>query len=275
MEIVQTNFILLGYPRCGSTLLSLALGSHRHVRMFLELFHHEPHTRRKFYQADKLTVNLEGQIRIRKNARYYRAGEKGDQFLQDAVYYSRHCDKPLAVGFKFFYNHAREDENIKTAWDFVIHRKDMRVINLVRQNLLDAKLSRERAKLTGQWTKHIGDSRQWTKQVEEGRPPSDMSPIFLDPHDCEQFFNRVLAYRAWAARAFSDHPFLEITYEDHLCNRLQDTMLMLQGFLSIPARDTKVLTEKQSTLPTKLQIVNYGELREYFRHTIHQTYFTE
>ena len=275
MEIAQTNFILLGYPRCGSTLLSLALGSHRHVRMFLELFHHDPYTRRKFYRADKLDVGSEGQMRIRKNLRYYRAGEKGDQFLNDAVFYSRQCVKPLAVGFKFFYNHAREDENMKTAWDFVIQNKDVRVINLVRKNLLEAKLSRERAKLTGQWTKHIGDARQWTKQTEVEGLPSDASPIFLDPHDCEQFFNRVLAYRAWAACAFSDHPFLEITYENHLCNRLQDTMLTLQGFLSIPACDTKILTEKQSTLPTELQIVNYSELRQYFRHTIHQTYFTD
>lgn len=265
MESLQTNFILLSYPRSGSTLLSLSLGSHRHIKMYLELFHHNTHARRSFFRADKHVIGPEGQSKTRSNARYYRAGERGDQFLQEAVYYDRNCEKPLAVGFKLFYNHARDDKNMKATWDFVIQRKDIRVIHLIRRNLLDAKLSSERAKLTGQWAKHIGTPST----------PCDMAPLILDPVDCQRSFNQVLAHRAWVTRAFSDHPFLELVYEDHLSNRLQDTMLMLQGFLSVPSCKTKVLTEKQSTLPTYLQIANYDELREYFRHTIHQTYFTD
>jgi LPS sulfotransferase NodH len=257
----MVKFILLGHGRSGSTLLVKNLIEHPGILMDEELFHPEEAER---FKSDP-NPNRDAPEMPGVEIRPYRDGEDGAEYLREAVFCDRSRDDILAVGFKLFYTHARGDAKARTAWDYLIENRDVRVVHLVRVNLLESFLSLKVAFMTGEW-------RRWKGAEGASAPPTSLR---LEPRECEEYFNEITAYRAWARDAFRRHPFLEIEYERDVCARYPETMGRVYDFLCVPRGPAEQLLEKQSRRRPRETVSNYAELKEHFRPTAYGKFFEE
>ena len=257
------KFILLSHPRSGSTLVTLALQSHSDIRMFGELFHADIQHRLMAYGW-----GIERRPSTQLNPRrtkgwYYTDHQEGDHFLQDLVYGDPSEDRPLATGFKLFYNHARS-ERVKSAWDYIRLHEELKIIHLVRENLLDCFLSIRTAETTAVW------------EVEVDEPPSSEPPVLsIAPEECENYFNSLrLQQRKVASELFSPgRRVLQVEYERDILGAFDETLHKIQEFLGVVPEALPQLLRKQATAPTKARIENYAELRRRFEKTAFAQFF--
>ncbi len=252
------KFILLGHGRSGSTLVVRSLQRHPNVLMGSEHFHAEQEERHRYYHE----LNG-GYPADRPQQRYYLDGEDGSEFLRDHVFHERGPGDLRAVGFKMFYLHARENPQVKTAWDYLIENKDVRVIHLRRRNLFESFVSLKVAFITREWNRQR-DARPTAE------PPTGLE---IDPRECEDYCNRATAYRRWADERFAAHPRLEVEYERDVCGRFASAMEDIYGFLGLPNEPAEPLLVKLASRHPREQVSNYDELKEYFRHTLYEEMF--
>ena len=255
----MVKFILLGHGRSGSTLLVKTLLQHPRILMEEELFHPE--------EAERFKVDLHPTESTPEQSDFeiapYRDFEDGAEFLRERVFCERENSQFLAVGFKMFYTHARDNKNAKTAWDYLTMDRSIHVIHLVRSNILHTFLSLKVAFQTGEW-------RRWKGVTGAAAAPLSLR---LEPAECEEFFNQIVSHRLWAKRAFEHHPLLEIDYENDVCSDFQNTMSRIYDFLSVPHEPARELLEKQASRHPADLISNYDELRQHFRHTLFEPFF--
>jgi LPS sulfotransferase NodH len=257
------KFILLSHPRSGSTLVTLALQSHSDIRMFGELFHADIQHRLKAYGW-----GIERRPSMQLNPRrtkgwYYTDHQEGDRFLQELVYGDRGEDCPVASGFKLFYNHARS-ERAKSAWDYIRLHEELRIIHLVRANLLDCFVSIRTAETTTVW------------EVELGEPPSSEPPVLSIAHEeCERYFKSIMLQRRQvASELFSPgRRVLQVEYERDILGAFDKMLYKIQEFLGVVPQSLPQLLQKQATAPTKARIKNYAELRRRFEKTEFAQFF--
>lgn len=258
----MVHFILLAHFRSGSTVLLRSLAEHWNVRMFGELFNPDEGERARAYSQV-------GRDRIARRrglnpSMYYHHGDDGADFLQKNVYFKRYYEERIkSVGFKIFYNQARDTINARTAWDYLLENKHIRVIHLFRYNLLETYLSYRIAKLTD----------QWALLPYEATKHKEVPAIRLEPDLCAAFFNELVANREWARTAFTDHQVLELTYEKDLHDGYDASMARIEDFLDISHEPAEKLLIKQARRRPQDQIINYDELKEYFRDSVHAAYF--
>jgi hypothetical protein len=256
------KFILLGHRRCGSTLLFCDLVRHPNVYMFGEIFNESGEERRSSFASGLRACTVAPRRGI-DASKYYRDGQDGAKFLRDLVFFERYW-RPVASGFKLFYHQARDTESARKAWDYLISDKDVRVIHLVRRNMLESMLSLHIAVQTNEWARFKGDAPA---------PNRTPDPLHLTPAECEGYFSEVEAHRRWARDSFAAHPMLEIEYEADLCDRFQATMYRVQDFLGVPRRRARKMLEKQARRTAAEAVSNYGELKAHFAHTPYDSLF--
>lgn len=254
----MVKFIILGHGRNGSTLIVKSLDEHPNVRVAGELFHSDEtercrafHALNRTYPPDKLERH------------YYRDGQDGAQFLKESVFYERPWKEISAVGFKLFYIHARKDLNIQKAWRYLLENKEIRVIHLLRADMLASYLSLRVAFITKEWKLWKGTTR----------PRQEPPRLRLEPAECAAHFNQILAWRQWANENFREHPFLEIEYERDVCARFEAVMNEIHDFLDLPRVPARQLLEKQAQRPPREAIINYDELKQHFRYTLYEQFF--
>ena len=236
-------FVVLTHPRSGSTLLIKAIRAHPAVRMYGELFQEELETR------------LAG---IGAPHDVYASGEDGSRFLSETIFRDRDDPELSAVGFKLFYGQGREP-GARTAWDYLLSRRDIRVVHLTRDDPLAAYVSLEEAEATGRW--HL--------ELDESAPPGP--PVRLDPEACLAFLDELHSNRSWARHAFRMHPVLELSYERHLDRGFAAGLHDVQAFLGLPPMDLPALLQKQSDRPLEQRVTNLPEIRAALRNTVHAT----
>jgi len=256
------HFVLLAHVRSGSTMLVRSLAEHHGVRMFGELFNPDENERARAYS----------QIRRDRIARrrgltpqmYYHDGEDGADFLANNVFYKRFYEGWISsVGFKLFYEQARDTLNAKKAWTYLFESPELRVIHLFRFNLLETYLSYRIAKLTDEWALLRGDASK----------RKDVPPLRLEPEDCAAFFDEMIANREWARKAWKNHSVLELNYENDLCNGYDATLARVEDFIEVDHEPAEQRLVKQARRQPHEQISNYDELKEYFRYSVHEAYF--
>ena len=253
----MVKFILLGSGRSGSSLITESLAEHPEVRIGTELFHSEEEPRRVAFSYFHKT-NGSGH-----DAPHYRSGTDGKRFLEQDVFSQRFDTGVRAVGFKMFYVHARSNPREKTAWDYLISNKDIRVIHLIRTNLLEAYISLRIAFVTGEWERFKGSNA----------PRPEIPRLKIDPKACEAYFNRELVWRKWARKSFGLHPFMQIEYERDVCGRFNDVMNEIHDFLGVSRLPARQVLEKQSRRSPREATENYDELKDYFRYTLYEELF--
>lgn len=250
------RFILLGPGRCGSSLINESLAEHPEVRMGGELFHCEEGSRLQAFRPLNGNDPANGH-----EPRHYRSGADPATFLEQEVF----CPRPgvRAVGFKMFYVHSRRNQNERQAWDFLLSNRDIRVIHLIRENMLESYISLRIAFITGEWERFSGSTA----------PRREQPRLKLEPKACEAHFNQELAWRQWARTQFRDHPFLEIEYQRDVCGRFESVMSEIQSFLEISPRPARKRLEKQAQKSPREATTNYEELKDYFRFTLYEDFF--
>lgn len=246
-----THFVILTHPRSGSTMIATALGSHKRVTMYHEIFNDDQETRKKDFPADLRVYDSEADtMRIFRRKRYYRDGECGEKFLREAVFYPRWVPGPLAVGFKLFYEHASSPK-ARRAWDYIDNHEQIRIIHLLRADPLQSWISLKTAERTGIWAL---DRNQRTS---EGR----IDPFVGSVESCVNFVQDILRCRASTRDRFRKHRTFEIMYERDLCQNYTQSMAMVQRFLKIPFKAMHPVTVMQRSYKPAQILLNYEQLR--------------
>jgi LPS sulfotransferase NodH len=239
--VPRTGFVIIGHPRSGSTLLVNALREHTHVRAYGELFQEEPEERQRGYGSHLVL---------------YQDGMDGASFLKDRVYAAPDEVEIMAVGFKLFYAQAR-DPQAASAWRYLLARKQLRIVHLVRERAFDAYVSLCEANASGRW------------HLEFDEAPDVISPVLIDPAKCLSFLNRHFTYSSWVRQAFNKHAFLEVSFERHLVAAFDVTMRDVQTFLDVPVEPLPMLQRPQGVRPIEERVANYEAIRGLLQNTVH------
>lgn len=264
--------MILGSARTGSNLLLSLLSAHPHIKTYGELFNLDmlPETSLLEVLDDPVT------------------------YLQRRVYQD-HKVEIAAVGFKMFYDHLTRDyftklvdvsdaapqlrekysrfsnfidsnyaweildERFRTAWEFLRADQSLAVIHLQRRNVLHTLISLKQAYMTSQW---------WS--LKSGLQTT--LPVYLDPEECCRYFQKLSNSAAEADAAFSEHPKININYED-LIEKQQDTLQRIFAFLKVPHKSVTTRMKKQNPASPRETVDNYEQLKSYFRNTRWDAFF--
>jgi LPS sulfotransferase NodH len=255
----HVRFVVMGHQRCGSNLLTRMLGEHPEVRISGEVLRGDLGGATDGWKWAKLNPGAWG-----GSARpAYAKGRDGWDYLDRVVYGGPWVSGIKASGCKLFYDQGRSDESIRRAWDYVL-KSDVRIIHLIRRNLLDALISLESANRTNRWIHPIEQGKQ---------APPQLAPFHLDPEVCHQYFDRMSNWRQWAATTFAGSRMLTVDYDKDLCAEFEWTSVKTQKFLGLTARPAKPALIKQQSRKASEQVVNYDELARYFRMTPYEEFF--
>lgn len=244
-------FILLATQRTGSSWVQEMLNSHPDVRVHTELFLAEG-TGHPMWEPSHiefvesyLEQNAAGAGRLARS--YWRLKYLRRIFDQSDV---------RAVGFKFMYDQARH--NVEVLPYAALTR--IRVVHLLRRNLLDTVISAKLAQATRLY--HLAaDDRPavpwWPSERKE-------AAVRIQPPELLGELNRLQAERrrvqAWLR--FSRTPTCEVEYERLAGDK--DAFGPVLEFLGLPAGDTGRLASALQKLRTKSQgdvVENYDEVR--------------
>ncbi|NER79784.1 MAG: sulfotransferase [Leptolyngbya sp. SIO1D8] len=251
------KFIVLTRARSGSNLLCDLLGSSSQILLFGELFQKKHrgiiwnHWQPKYYKSEAV-------LSIRENHPV--------QFLEDIVFrcYPRRIK---AVGFKIFYNHAREPE-WQPVWEYLKADPSIKIIHLYRRNILKVYLSTMIASKT---RKHIQ-----RKSFLQRRANSDNAQrsIELSYEGCLTAFEKTVNWQQEAHEFFAQHSMKNLVHEDFISN-WDETLEDLQAFLGAKSEPLRTSMVKQSSQALADSISNYWELKEQFKETPWSPFFTQ
>ena len=237
-----TKFVIVGIARTGSAVLLDLLNSNRQVLAFGELF--------RTPEAIGWDIRPFGGSYDRRFLPKYRTDPRA--FIDDVVFGPR---PPVvrAVGFKLFYYHAQEAP-FSDVWTRIVGDRNMRIIHLMRRNILAQFASLKLAHQTQVWSA----TRKTAARTE---------PIRLTPEECRRHFEHVRHYERECDALFGDHQKLSIYYED-LVRTKEAEMMRVLDFLRVraePGSNTKLV--RQRTVPLSKAIANFSELCAAFRNS--------
>lgn len=225
------KFVIICDSRTGSTLLLNSLGFHPSIEVEGEIF-------KRVQMADIAELTWQKVFRPRKQ-----------QVKQ--------------VGFKLFYFHGRDSQN--TVWNKLQNDKEIKVIHLIRENLLRSFLSKKIGLQTGQWTENVNNNDNI--DLEDRR-------VKLDSKECEEFFERTLAYQEEIDLFFRSHSVILVSYEK-LIKNLKGEVNRVFSELGVHSFFRQSELKKQNPESFKELIINYDELRKYFDQTKWEKFFKE
>ncbi len=219
------KFVVITRSRSGSTLLMSLLKSHPQVQMYGEEY------------------------------QYLHGGSSSSLWNQIFGYYPSHI---RAVGFKIFYYHPL-DNNKRDVWQLIQQNPDIKVIHLIREDMLEVHVSRQVAGLSGQW-----NSQQKKKTVDQ---------IELDFEVCLEDFERTSRWIAETNESFGDKMYA-VRYEA-LVQDTPGTMRRLFKYLGIPAIEVSTNLRKQNQKHIRNLISNFEEVKQKFKGTEWESLFTK
>jgi len=152
-----------------------------------------------------------------------------------------------AVGFILHRNQYATRLQRKS-WNYLMTLDDLRVIHLTRSNLLDRYVSEVRLRHNKQWN--------------SGNPR-----LYISPDELLSEFRTIRQQEEYARRWFDGLAAFEINYENHLLNNFETALYSIQDFLGLALEELTPQKEKLNYKPHHELIINYEELRRYFRMT--------
>lgn len=248
-------FILLGMPRTGSSLLHFALKQHPQIKIYGELFHKN--------ESERINTHF---IDYEKEKIYYKGGdEDAIEFLKKYVW-NEENKKFNAVGFKLFAERI-ECEGTK----FLFKRlkaeiKNLHIIVIKRLNLLDVFVSRKKAEQSKIWNIDLTQKDLLVKYE------MNIKPIHVSPENLMKFFNSYEEVYNFYKSFFSDLPYIEVIYEELITN-FDEIIKKISNFLNINFYKLQQSLVKLNLKPHQEFIVNYSELKAFFKNTKYEHFF--
>jgi len=224
------KFVIISTSRTGSTLLMALLNKHDNILCEGELF-----------------KQLEGH---------------SCSHIWNALF-SKKPKKIKHVGFKLFYFHPFCDD--KQVWDFIKNDTNVKIIHLVRQNLLRILISQKIGLKTKLWTDNM---------LKPNNIGLDDKKTHLEYDECVEFFETTTNYENKTRHMFKDHNFIEVKYE-HLSSNRVATLKDVFEFLNVPIQNVDVNNKKQNNEQLDELINNFDELKERFKNSVWAHYFIE
>lgn len=239
MNYSYTPYIILSSPRSGSNYLAYLLNNHPDVVAYGELYErnaiHGLPARSDYYRSFWLLAYRD----------LFPAA-----FFHTHIFHS-YPQNIRAVGFRLFYSQIADNPGV---WRHTRTLRGLKIIHLVRENLLAQYASFRFAQETGIWS-----SLQ--------RNISENKSIYLSPSECESFFQMESSAIHVYGQDVTGIEQIRVTYET-LINKHKGELTRLQQFLGVrPMMLCATTLRKQNNSSLANVIVNFEELRQYFSGT--------
>lgn len=252
----MTKFILVGFPRTGTTVLAGSIIIHPEVLFYGELFNDTPEVRHA--EAQRITLG---------------AGWKLDTALEwglPACSYTGSTRKYLdevfkrevpfkVIGFKIMYDQVIEGPN-SDVWNYIASNPEIKIIRTKRENLIEVICSYVRAKIT----------RRWHTTGE----PMPNPRFIIPPHEFLPLLQKLETVPTSIQEIDHTHQILELDYS-RISNDFQGCMSDIYSFLDIePEEAVSPRLQKIARLKPNEELANYEELKQHFQNTQYSKYFT-
>lgn len=216
-----TPFVILSEPRSGSTMLHTYLNSHPQIKSYGEVL-------REHVEANGIATETIPYI--------------------ESLAFKPHTRALKAIGLKLFYEYY-EDPRYSKSFNYVVNRKAVKILYLIRRDILKVYVSLKIAQKTNVWSsvKSAGN---------EPRPQ-----ITIDHNDYIRFREEHLRHRRLFVTLLKGHPLLEVAYED-LVENPQPVLKSIQQFLGVKPKTLFTLLKQQNPGSVASLITNYDEVKD-------------
>lgn len=238
------QFVIMTYPRTGSTLVCGSLARHPQVTEGMEIFnenHTHQHNRHEAWRIQKFK-ELYGSTQEDMKMMGPYGQPVLDSYRFDFVPFFREVTKEFN-GFKLCYHQLRADSEV---WDFYINEVPVKIIYMQR-DFLEACVSFQLAVRTGVWQRFNPDD-----DVQE-------RSIYISPDDLQRFYRRFCSFEPAYQRRLESLDSIVVNYQE-LVDDWSGTMRRVQEFIGLEPRDLPQCIYKKATKSTPELIRNYDEL---------------
>jgi LPS sulfotransferase NodH len=257
------KFIILCYPRTGSTLLITALGAHPEINQGMELFIPEQegtdqwvHWRRATFEA------LYGHRNSYLNADGNLDGNRFDLSLLAIEFFK------VFNGTKVMYDQLDRRSNV---WDYLRSLDDLRVI-VLRRNLVEAAVSFRIAIDTNVWFVPNENSYIWYS----GTALTPPSPAWTYPlWYFDWFYDHYCSSEQYFVNLFPGNATMVVDYHD-MVSHWGQIIPSIQKHFGVDPVEIPMMFDKRTQGKIEELISNYDEIRRHYAtHPILASHFKE
>jgi hypothetical protein len=245
------KFILLCYPRTGSTLLITALDGHPEIIQGMDIFNPEQEGDDPWVHWRKATLEtLYGIHDSYLNAKGSLDGERFDLSLLAIEFFK------VFDGTKIMYDHLDRSSSV---WDYLRSMGDLRVI-VLRRNVVEAAVSFRIAMETNIWFVPNERSYIWFA----GRTVIPSSPALIYPvWYFDWFYNYYCSPEEYFSKLFPPCATMVINYKDMISNWDQ-TIRSAQEHVGVVPVELPMMFDKRTHGKIEQLISNYSEIRQHY-----------
>lgn len=246
----MVNFLIAGIQRSGTTYIRRCLDSHSmiqcHGEVFLKRYCNNPYG---YYEY--LSASLQRRI----GHILYRSLVV-NHYLD---YLASVSSKPI-VGFKLMHSQLR-----RIPYEFPmllrnIHNGDIKVIQIIRRNVLKTYLSRLSTKASGRY---------------HAKSDIDVATLFVDTSRLISELDKIRAENAWWSRLLSGTNYMVVEYESFTANKEAESRRMLD-FLGVNRYEVLASTNRKINPDDISQLVtNYSDMEAVLQGTRYECYLQD
>jgi LPS sulfotransferase NodH len=243
---MSNQFLVVCQARTGSTMLSTALQRHPEICAHGEVLNLRSDDRLEFYGLD---YNTPGSIidYLRQMLR-----RSPDEYIDQYVFFN---GRFKSVGFKFKYEELSNPLFLR-AREYVLRRRDLKIIHMTRQNIWKRFLS-EYIALN---VTHVFNSVDKPIEV----PPTT---FHLDINVISDALEKTLQWQTQFRRLFYSHDSIDVTYESFTDNPNSE-FKRVTDFLNVSPHNFFPSTKKIHNNQSVEQLIeNYSEIKNHFSNT--------
>jgi LPS sulfotransferase NodH len=210
------RFAILCEPRSGSTLLHTYLNFHPCIKSYGEV------------------------LREKRERSNLKVPDPIKSFV-----FKPHASHLKAIGLKLFYSYHNHPA-YGYAFGQVVNDPDVKIIHLIRRNVLGLYVSLKIAQRTNLWSS-ITTSGSFQQ-------------IKVDADDFREFARAYLQQQRDLAKLLQNHHVLNVCYED-LIKDTDYVLKTVQEFLGVHPRNLLSLLKKQNPRPIESLVINYQDVK--------------
>lgn len=275
------KFVLLSTQRSGSTFLRIWLNSHSkidsHGEVFLGRYESQDGLKifcERSFLADRLRFALHHNFISNRLNIDLISRDMVDRYLHSLFFDPGHPapwtnihrrdelirkKSPEVTGFKLMYNTLARYPALQ---DWMDEEKDLRVIHLIRYNLLKSFIS--------------GERMRQSKVAHTKDRDFKFPPVYIDLKKLQTYFEVTHEKQAYYRKYFSvSHPYLELSYEEIFADK-ESSILKILNFFSLQ-KEEMLLPGMKKISSKKLadEVVNPEQLVESLSGTGYESYLKD